>query len=68
MKSIKLFLLFIATLSLGLQSFASTDVAPPKWVNVYGADGFKYWLVKKLVMDVDKTLRSEEHTSELQSH
>ncbi len=58
-------LVFLASLVFFLQfltaqdSFASEVVAPPRYVNTRGADGFKYFFMKLLVGDVDGILKKQ---------
>lgn len=40
-------------------ALAETPVAPPTHVHVGGVDAFGYWFAKKLVLDLDETLRSQ---------
>ena len=57
-------LLMIISIALGSvgQSFASGSeeaVAAPTQLSVGGLDAFRYWIVKKLVVDIDQTLQEQ---------
>lgn len=55
---LKVFLSFLV-LIFQCQLIAAETIAPPKYVNIRGMDGFKYWFMKRLVIDIDDTLKKQ---------
>lgn len=41
------------------QLLAAEAIAPPQYVNTRGLDGFNYWFMKRLVVDVDELLKKQ---------
>ncbi len=54
-------LLMIIAIALGsaTQSFAEAAASQPAQVTVGGLDAFRYWIVKKVVLDIDSTLKEQ---------